>query len=60
MTKLLCVLACVLVAWDCAEKALGVEPSVIIGADYLWLWWGAALGWSIVAAKAIFTRFYTA
>jgi hypothetical protein len=37
--------ACFLVAWDCVEKAIGVEPQHIVAPSALWLWWMIAALW---------------
>jgi hypothetical protein len=59
MLKLASVVACYLVAWDCVDKALGLAPSVILTADYSWIWWLVAFGWAVIGALIVFTRFYT-
>lgn len=42
-------LACALVAWDCADKALGVTTQRLFSADYLWAWWISAAVWALYA-----------
>ena len=38
--------ACGLVAWDCAEKALGVEPQSLFAPGAIWAWWIVAVIWA--------------
>lgn len=47
MFRILGLLACWLVAWNCADKALGTAPQVMIAPNYLWFWWIVAAGWII-------------
>lgn len=46
-------LACVIVALDCAEKALGITPQRLFSADALWVWWLAAAMWAFSAYRFI-------
>ena len=36
------VIACWVVALDCARRASGAESSLIYAGDFVWLWWISA------------------
>lgn len=46
-------IACLLVAWECAEKALGITPQRLLSADALWVWWLVAAMWALAAYRFI-------
>lgn len=48
-TKLVGSLACVLVAIDCAERAMGLQGQVLFSPDALWIWWIVAACWVVNA-----------
>lgn len=48
--------ASVIVAFDCARKAAGLEPQSLFANDAIWLWWIAAFLWAVVAFRAIYSQ----
>jgi hypothetical protein len=42
-------IACLLVALDCADKALGVTADPIFTEEYLFVWWIVAAGWQVTS-----------
>jgi hypothetical protein len=40
-------IACSIVAFNCAEKAVGYQPQELFAADAIWIWWVPALFWMI-------------
>lgn len=49
-------IACISVAVDCAERALGATPQVLFSFQAIWLWWVCAAFWlyaSIVTTAAL-------
>lgn len=48
-------IACLLAAWDCGEKALGMTAQTLFSSGDLWLWWIPAVAW-IVVSIGQFTR----
>jgi hypothetical protein len=50
------VLACVLVAWDCAEKAVGGTPQYLFAPGDLWAWWIPSGAWLVAAIGQIGRR----
>ncbi len=46
--------ACALVAWDCADKAVGIAPQMLFSDANLWVWWLAAGGWAVNAIYVAF------
>jgi hypothetical protein len=51
------IVACLLVAWDSAEKAMGVTPQELFAPDLIWVWWFAAGGWAFAAAYTAVIRY---
>ena len=52
-TRITGCIACILVAIDCAQKALGAEPQFLFASDDLWIWWFAAFFWGVSAIQQI-------
>jgi hypothetical protein len=46
-------IACGIVAWDCIEKATGLQPQVLLSADALWVWWFVAALWAYSCVRFI-------
>jgi hypothetical protein len=49
-------IACLIVALDCAEKAMGEQPQQLIAPNYLWTWWIVAGGWLLCTAANLVRR----
>jgi hypothetical protein len=47
MMRLTGCIACAIVAFNCAEKAVGYQPQELFAADVIWVWWVPALFWMI-------------
>jgi len=52
--------ACSLVAWDCAEKAMGLDAQHIFAADLVWLWWVPVAIWTVIAVGTAFNHWQIA
>lgn len=43
--------ACLIVALDCAEMAIGSAPQTLFAPSWLWLWWVLAFLWGVSSLK---------
>jgi hypothetical protein len=43
--------ACAIVAWDCAEKAVGAQSQSLLATNALWVWWVIAGLWAVSAYR---------
>lgn len=48
------VIACSIVALQCAQKAMGIEPQSMFAANSVWMWWFPAIWWSLGAVGLLF------
>lgn len=53
--RVVAVVACVSVAWNAAEKAVGILPQNMFAPGALWVWWILCAGYA-AAALVIFMR----
>jgi hypothetical protein len=53
MTKIAGAVACIIVATDCGQKAMGAEPQSIFSQNATWLWWIVVFMWAINAIQLI-------
>lgn len=51
--RVACFLAFIYMAWDCAEKALGVTPQHLFSQDAIWVWWIAAFGGVLAGIRVL-------
>ncbi len=51
--KLTGAIACLLVAFDCSQKALGAMSQTLFAADALWLWWVCAALWVVSGLRLL-------
>jgi hypothetical protein len=40
-------IACLIVALDCAQTAVGGKPQSIFNPEVVWLWWLPAFWWAV-------------
>ena len=55
--KSMWVVACMLVSWDCAEKAMSIQPQRLFAADLVWLWWLPVAIWFVIAVLTATTKY---
>jgi hypothetical protein len=53
MIRFSAAIACSLVAFDSAEKALGLKPQYFFPDDIVWLWWVCAVGWLLITFSVV-------
>jgi hypothetical protein len=51
--KFIGTVACCIVAWDCAEKAVGIQHQELFSTDAIWVWWVVAFFWTLNAIRFI-------
>lgn len=45
--RLIAAVACLLVAFECAQKAVGEIPQELFNPAHVWVWWFPAVSWTL-------------
>ncbi len=51
--RLTAAIACLIVAFDCAEKADGIQIQELFAAQAIWVWWIPAGLWGIAGIRVL-------
>jgi hypothetical protein len=46
--------ACLIVAYECAQKAMGEIPQELINPAHVWVWWFPAASWAFAIIPLFF------
>lgn len=46
-------MACILVAFDCAQTAVGIKPQSVFTPDHVAMWWVFAVAWGAAGFRIL-------